>query len=239
MRTLKAIAALLHYPEEELVEEADLLREALAGEGLLDRDELAAVGAFLDELCARELIDVQARYVETFDRGRARSLYLFEHVHGESRDRGQAMVELSHVYRRHGYAISARELPDYLPLYLEFLSMLPLPAALEKLAEIGELVQHLHAQLAGRRSAYAALLAPLLRMAGFASDDAGLREQAAAEPADDTPAALDAAWMETPVIFGPRDAGACGGTGRGGSEQSVQWHDRRVSTKNAQSRGGE
>lgn len=239
MRTLKAIAALLHYPEEELVEQADLLREALAEEGLLERNELAAAGAFLDELCALELIDLQARYVETFDRGRARSLYLFEHVHGESRDRGQAMVELSHVYRRHGYAISARELPDYLPLYLEFLSMLPLPAALEKLGEIGALVQHLHAQLAERRNPYAALLVPLLRMAGLPSDDAGLREQAAAQPPDDTPAALDAAWMETPVTFGAGEAGGCGAGAPGARAQPVQWHDRHAATRNAQSRGGE
>lgn len=240
MRTLKVIAALLHYPDEALAEHVDVLLQALAAEGLLEPGELAAIGALLDELRGQELIDVQARYVETFDRGRARSLYLFEHVHGESRDRGQAMVELSHIYRQHGYAISARELPDYLPLYLEFLSMLPPPVALEKLAEIGDLVQHLHAQLAERRDTYAALLAPLLRLAGFASDDVGLRERIAAEPPDDTPAALDAVWMEAPVSFGAQGAAGCaGGSGGRPPAQPIEWRNRRVSTQPAKRRGGQ
>src|SRR5690606_22756321 len=72
--------------------------------------------------CGGDLVDVQARYSELFDKGRALSLLLFEHVHGESRDRGQAMVDLMAQYEAAGFAIGVRELPDYIPLYLEFLA---------------------------------------------------------------------------------------------------------------------
>lgn len=228
MRIFKVIATLLHYPDEALWRHAGQLRQALAEGAVLSAAEQDAFDAFLDDLIGQDPIDAQARHVETFDRGRARSLYLFEHVYGESRDRGQAMVELNRLYRRHGYAISARELPDYLPLYLEFLSRLPSGEALERLAEIGGLVQHLHAQLTERGNSHAVLLAPLLRLCGLDGDDPLLRERIAAEAPDDTPAALDAAWMEAPVTFGATDGAGCG-AGQRSVEQSIQWRDRRVS----------
>ena len=238
MRTFQVIAALLHYPDEALWQHVDPLREILAEEAVLSAAEMRAVDAFLDDLVAHDPIDAQARYVETFDRGRARSLHLFEHVYGESRDRGQAMVELSRLYRRHGYTISARELPDYLPLYLEFLSRLPSNEALERLHEIGALVQHLHAQLADRHNVHAVLLEPLLRLCGLRCDDPLLRERIAAEAPDDTPAALDATWLEAPVSFGAYDVTDCGG-GHRPAEQSIQWQDRRASGDPLQHGGGE
>lgn len=239
MQTFQVIAALLHYPDEALWRHTDQLRQTLAEEAVLSAAERDAFDAFLDDLVGYDPIDAQARYVETFDRGRARSLYLFEHVYGESRDRGQAMVELSRLYRRHGYAISARELPDYLPLYLEFLSRLPLGEAIERLTEIGGLVQHLHAQLSERHNSHAVVLEPLLRLCGLADDDPLLRERIAAEAPDDTPAALDAVWMEAPVTFGALDKGGCGGGGHQPAEQPVQWRDPRAPGKPAQHGGGE
>lgn len=65
-------------------------------------------------------LDARAQYSELFDRGRATSLLLFEHVHGESRDRGRAMVDLLAQYEQHGLQLNSRELPDHLPLYLEY-----------------------------------------------------------------------------------------------------------------------
>ncbi|MBZ0071756.1 MAG: nitrate reductase molybdenum cofactor assembly chaperone [Thiohalobacteraceae bacterium] len=228
MRIFQIIATLLHYPDESLWRHVEPLRQALTEEAVLNAAEQDALDGFLDDLIGHDLIDAQARHVDTFDRGRARSLYLFEHVYGESRDRGQAMVELNRLYRRHGYVISARELPDYLPLYLEFLSRLPPGEALERLGEIGGLVQHLYAQLVERRNRHAVLLEPLLRLCGLDGNDPLLHERIAAEVPDDTPAALDAVWMEAPVTFGTADGTGCS-AGQRPVEQSIQWRDRRVS----------
>lgn len=219
MLTLKVLAALLHYPGEELQTHSDELVAALAEDGLLQTAERDAVDRFIDRLCKNDLLEAQAAYVETFDRGRSRSLYLFEHVHGESRDRGEAMVELLRVYRRAGFDISVAELPDYVPLFLEFLSTLPAEQALAWLEETGHLLQMLHARLAGRANPYAVLLEPLVRLAGLDPHDVELSEQVAAEKPDDTRQALDSVWMEEPVTFGP-EGGSCGA---GGARQdSVQ-----------------
>lgn len=132
----RLLALLLDYPRAELREESlglhALIRTCELPEAL--RDDLAAL---LNELCQGDLLDVQARYDGLFERGRSVSLLLFEHVHGESRDRGQAMVDLLDRYTGAGLQIDVPELPDYLPLYLEYLSLLPFAAASEELAESG------------------------------------------------------------------------------------------------------
>jgi len=209
MLTLKILATLLHYPEPMLQEYSDELIVALDQDNLLRCEEQHAITRFIKQLAASDLLDAQATYVETFDRGRSRSLYLFEHVHGESRDRGEAMVELLQAYREAGYDIAVRELPDYVPLFLEFLSMLPAEQALVWLEQTGHLLQMLHARLTAHDSCYAILLEPLVRLAGMDPHDTGLHEQVAAEKPDDTPQALDQVWMEAPVTFGPEDGGCC------------------------------
>ncbi len=220
MSTLKVIAALLHYPDEALQSHTGELLAALDADGLLKGTRRAAVDGFIERLREQDLLELQAEYVETFDRGRARSLYLYEHVHGESRDRGQAMVELTQVYRVHGFEIAAVELPDYVPLFLEFLSTLPLEEALGWLEDVGHILQLLHARLLERTSPFAVLLEPLVRLAGLSPEEA-VRELVAKEKPDDTPEALDRVWMEAPVTFGPE--GGCG-SARGGDAQPVQRH---------------
>ena len=208
MATLKVLAALLHYPDEALQAHAAELLAALDADGLVRGARRAALRSLVARLRDEELLELQSEYVETFDRGRSRSLYLFEHVYGESRDRGQAMVELIGAYREHGLEIAAAELPDYLPLFLEFLSRMPVADALGWLEEIGPVLQLLHARLAARPSPYAVVLEPLVRLAGLAPE-AKVDEQVAAETPDDTPEALDRVWMESPVSFGgPEDS--CG-----------------------------
>lgn len=219
MSTLKVLAALLHYPDEVLQGAAAELATALDADGLLGGARRLAVHRFIERLRASDLLEFQAEYVETFDRGRSRSLYIYEHLHGESRDRGQAMVELKHLYHAHGFAIRGPELPDYLPLFLEFLSTLPLEEALGWLEQVGEVLQLLHARLAGRASPYAALLEPLARLGGERAGEAGVRARVAQERPDDTPAALDRAWMEAPVTFGPTDGARAG-------VQPVRWMPR-------------
>ena len=134
----RLLALLLDYPRAELREESlglhALIRTCELPEAL--RDGLAAL---LNELCQGDLLDVQARYDGLFERGRSVSL-LFEHVHGESRDRGQAMVDLLDRYTGAGLQIDVPELPDYLPLYLEYLSLLPFAAASEGLAEVAHIL---------------------------------------------------------------------------------------------------
>ncbi|HSH43677.1 MAG TPA: nitrate reductase molybdenum cofactor assembly chaperone [Arenicellales bacterium] len=226
MSTLKVLAALLHYPDEQLQAHADELVAALDAEGLVRGRRRAAIVGFIERLRSDDLLERQAEYVETFDRGRSRSLHLYEHVHGESRDRGQAMVELNRVYREHGFEIAGAELPDYLPLFLEFLSTLPMEDAVGWLEEVGPILQPLHARLAERDSVYTVLVEPLVRLAGLTADES-LREEIAKEAPDDTPEALDRVWMEAPVTFGPE-----GGCDMGGqhTEQTIQWHRRSQSS---------
>src|SRR5690606_34727574 len=134
-RTFKVLSALLCYPDEGLQEAAGELAEALDAEALLAPAERARIRKFCDELAKSDLMDAQEHYVDLFDRTRALSLHLFEHVHGESRDRGSAMVSLIERYQEAGLAVAAQELPDYLPLFLEFLSLLPREESITMLAE--------------------------------------------------------------------------------------------------------
>ena len=136
-KTLKVLSALLCYPQAESHAALAEMAAALEQEQLLPERERRALHAFIERLARTELMELQEQYVATFDRGRALSLHLFEHIHGESRDRGQAMVNLLEAYRQHGFALNARELPDYLPLFLEYLSVLPSAQAAEELAQPG------------------------------------------------------------------------------------------------------
>lgn len=136
MISLKVIARLLDYPEQVLFDHQQALIEALEPASELDLHHSAQLILFICRLCARPLLDVQADYCELFDRGRATSLLLFEHVHGESRDRGQAMVDLMAQYRAAGLEIDSRELPDFLPLYLEYLASRSAAQAREGLQDI-------------------------------------------------------------------------------------------------------
>jgi len=206
MQTFKVIAALLHYPDAALQAASDELIAALDEEGLLGPQTRERIVALIRELGAEDLLLAQERYVDTFDRGRARSLYLFEHVHGDSRDRGPAMVELQQEYEARGFAIDCVELPDYVPMFLEFCSTLPPEEAIGWLEQVGHLLELLHARLARHDSRYAVLLEPLLVLADRPINDEALREQVANEERDDTPEALDSVWMEEPVTFGPGES---------------------------------
>src|SRR3546814_637451 len=91
----------------------------------LQPDRLVVLEPLLGYLGEGDLIDLQENYVATFDRRAAHSLHLFEHIHGESRDRGQALIDLRQEYINHGLLPDTNELPDYIPLFLEFLGQIP------------------------------------------------------------------------------------------------------------------
>ena len=124
-QTFKVLSALLSYPTPEMKAAAPEMRAVLDSEGLLPDKQRASVERLIGEIETRDIYDLQERYVLLFDRTRSLSLHLFEHVYGESRDRGSAMVDLAQAYEQHGLMIAANELPDFLPLFLEFLSALP------------------------------------------------------------------------------------------------------------------
>lgn len=210
MKILKAIALLLHYPDGSVSEHADELTALLLEEQRLASATRDALLDFIKTQREHDLLDLQAEYVALFDRGRALSLHLFEHVHGESRDRGQAMVQLLNVYRENGFDISANELPDYVPLFLEFCSLLPEAEAQNWLLETEHLLQTLHGRLEERENPYAVLFRALLELGGLEAADEQLRHRIHSEQRDDTPQALDKVWAEEPVVFGPAGSG-CGG----------------------------
>lgn len=196
--TLRALAALLAYPDGELraalPEIADALRAA-RGLDAQRRDELLALAG---ELGRGEQLDAEARYVELFDRGRSTSLNLFEHVHGDGRERGSAMLELRERYRRIGLEQSGHELPDHLPVLLEYLSCCEPAETPALLGECAHVLRKLGNALARRGSRYAAVPAALLALAG----EEGLDPQAPVPPPED----IDKSWEERPAFEPPAGA---------------------------------
>lgn len=201
MIELVVISRLLEYPDAALWQHQGELFDVLSESEKLEPADAQALGIFLRDLTAQDLLDAQAAYSELFDRGRATSLLLFEHVHGESRDRGQAMVDLLNQYEQHGLVLDSRELPDHLPLYLEYLAQLPESEAIGGLQDIAPIMALLCARLQQRESRYAVLFEQLLKLANSAVDEAKVAEKIADEARDDTPQALDAVWEEEQVKF--------------------------------------
>jgi nitrate reductase molybdenum cofactor assembly chaperone NarJ/NarW len=209
-RTFKALSALLSYPTAELQAAAGELRAVIAGDPALPPATAAAVDRLIGEIAAVDLYDLQERYVLLFDRTRSLSLHLFEHVHGESRDRGQAMIDLKAMYERHDLAIGAGELPDFLPLFLEFLSTLPLAEARDLLAQPAHILSALAERLRKRRSPYEAVfraLGALTAVRPKESEVSALLQLPDPDAGD--LAALDAAWEDEPVRFGPSAGDGC------------------------------
>ncbi|HEX2829190.1 MAG TPA: nitrate reductase molybdenum cofactor assembly chaperone [Burkholderiales bacterium] len=189
-RTLRVLARLLGYPDAELLAHLDDLREALASERALGAARTAELEALIETLSRADALDSEAEYVQLFDRGRATSLHLFEHVHGDSRDRGPAMIDLAGTYEKAGLLLAPGELPDYLPVVLEFVSTQPQREARAFLGETAHLLNSIFSALRERGSAYASVLGALLELAG--------EKAQAVKITPDEP--LDAAWVE-PAAF--------------------------------------
>ena len=221
MQILKVISLLLDYPSQLVIDARDELAEAIAATRVISPEQRSAVQALLNELTTAELLDTQENYVSQFNRGRHFSLLLFEHVHGESRDRGQAMVDLMAQYENDGFNIDVKELPDYIPLYLEYLSYCDEPTARAGLADVEHLLALLAARLEEQKSPYAACFTALLQIAGFEPElaVAEVREQVSKEVYDDSLEALDALWEEEAVTFMAGDQAASCGVSNGSTAQ--------------------
>ncbi|MFL1403884.1 nitrate reductase molybdenum cofactor assembly chaperone [Marinobacter sp. M1N3S26] len=209
MQLLKVMARLLEYPTEELQASKDALVAAVLEDSWLPGQNKAQLLRCVDMLCDGDLLDRQEDYVGIFDKGRATSLLLFEHVHGESRDRGQAMVDLMEQYRANGLEIDARELPDYLPLFLEYLSTRPGDEIRNWLEDIHHILGLLGERLYQRESLYHVVMDSLLVLSGREVNRQELAGIVATEERDDTPEALDKVWEEEMVKFVDDQGSSC------------------------------
>lgn len=205
--TLRALARLLAYPDASLRSQLGHIASAIEEEGALPAARRAELNALVHELLRMDAIEAESRYVETFDRGRATSLHLFEHVHGDSRDRGPAMIDLAQTYDKAGLQMAPDELPDHLGVVLEFASTQPAEIAAEFIGELAHIVSAVFSALLKRESPYASVLAAVLELAGQAAQPVPF---AADEPIDDS-------WQEPE----PFDGCSSRGQSRPGEAQPI------------------
>ena len=189
--SLRVLARLLAYPDAALQQDLPDLDAALQSEHCLTPTRQIELLALIMLLQNGTRLDNEAHYVEVFDRGRATSLHLFEHVHGDSRERGPAMIDLTQTYEKAGLFLAAGEMPDYLPVLLEFASTQPPQEARALLAEMAHIFNAIFQALQQRQSAYASVLGALLELSGEKARAVKLAPEEA----------LDAAWEE-PEVFG-------------------------------------
>ncbi len=205
--TLRVLARLLSYPDAALRSQLREMRHALDAEAALGGERRKELHALMAALLTSQAMDSEATYVELFDRGRGTALHLFEHVHGDSRERGPAMVGLIKTYEEAGLMLAPGELPDHLGVALEFASTQAPPQAVEFLREVAHILQVIFAALLKRESAYAAVLGALLDLAGVAAQAVKLPQEEG----------LDESWAE-PLAF---DACSTQGQARPGQPQPI------------------
>src|SRR6516164_11500938 len=195
MIVLRALGALLSYPREEVRQALPEIADAISTSQLIGPRQRRDLLTVIDELRTGDLLEAEERYVELFDRGRAASLHLFEHLHGEDRDRGQAMVDLKRLYEQAGFELTARELPDYLPVVLEYLSCRDIREARELLGDCAHILRRIGESLIARGSSYAAVLQALLIIAGEDPIDVATVPRVAERNQN-----LDRDWFEQPAF---------------------------------------
>ena len=205
--TLRILAALLTYPDAALRGHLPEMAQLLSQDGALNRARTTELLSLCGLLQRGDPLEVESDYVELFDRGRATSLHLFEHVHGDSRDRGPAMIDLGQTYESAGLVLAEGELPDYLPAVLEYVSTQPASQARAFLGEIAHILKGIFGALKARETAYASVLGALLEMAGEKAE--------AVAPAPEPP--IDESWAE-PVVF---DGCSTQGQARPGQPQPI------------------
>jgi nitrate reductase delta subunit len=211
MKTFKVLGLLMSYPRPEWIAYLDEFQPTLVEEGFLPGKQLKAVQGFIEKLKSTDLFSLQEEYVSIFDRGRSHSLHLFEHIHGESRDRGQAMVNLSDAYEEKGFYIDQAELPDYIPLFLEFLSLCSQDEAVALLGEPIDIMATIATRLHKRDSSYAVLFDALVALSKVKPSQEKIQEVLAQPMEDDSLEALDKEWEEAAAFAGQPDQSGCGG----------------------------
>ncbi len=216
--SLRALARLIAYPDAQLRSELDALLQVLDDEDAVPAPRRAELRTLAVNLQRQDPLEVEARYVETFDRGRATSLHLFEHVHGDSRDRGPAMIDLVQTYEKAGLYLGPEELPDHLGVVLEFASTQPPALAKAFLGEMAHILNAIFSALLKRESPYAAVIAAVLELAGQ-------KAQAVAIPVEES---MDEAWAEPEAFDG------CSTRGQNRPDQAQPIHIVRKNTTPSQ-----
>ena len=204
---LRALGALLTYPRPELVAALPEVAAVLDRGADLPAAERSGLAALVGDMQRTDALELEERYVGLFDRGRATSLNLFEHLHGDSRDRGPAMVALMDVYARAGFRMATKELPDFLPVVLEYLSCRDRAEVRAMLADCAHILRGIGETLLARDSRYAAVFAALLAIAGEPGLDRSRVAKGSQEPT------FDDDWAEQPAFATPAaDASTRGST---------------------------
>jgi len=214
---LKVLGALLAYPDDPMIAALPEMQALIEADNRLPSKLKEELKQLVSNLADGDLLLCQEHYVDTFDRGRATSLHLFEHVHGESRDRGMAMIDLQTMYERAGLVLKPGELADYLPVVLEYLSTQAETDGSDMLADCAHILRKVGDALAGRGSRYSAVFAALLALA----NEPGLSPAEKRQPIREEKS-LDEEWAEEPVVFGPEARPGC----HAGQKQSAVIHFR-------------
>ncbi len=189
--TLRVLARLLSYPDAALRAHLGEMRDALRAEQALSAPRLAEIEALIASIERQSAIDAEADYVQLFDSGRSTSLHLFEHVHGDSRDRGPAMIDLVRTYEQAGLFLGEGQMPDHLPVVLEYASTQPPREARAFLAEIAHILNVILAALAKRASRYASVPGALIELAGETARTVAVPDDVPIDEAWDEPLAFD------------------------------------------------
>lgn len=203
MQTLKVLAILLSYPDEAVCKSADDLVEVLKQENLLPKKTLKNLLGFIEDYKNKNFFELQERFVATFDRSRGHCLNLFEHIHGESKDRGQAMVDLIDVYSQKGLFIDKKELPDYLPLFLEYLSLCSAKEAKDSLGDIIDIIAVIGGHLTKNKSPYKVIFNALEDLSKVKANKFKVAESVQNAPKEpETLDELDELWQEQEAFSG-------------------------------------
>ena len=202
IKILSLLSRLIDYPTEQLFSHHQDIVEFIQHDKFLDDEQRNGLLAFVEQRFSGDLLDWQSEYDGLFERGRMLSLLLYEHIHGESRDRGQAMVDLLKQYRAAGLDIGVHELPDYIPLFVEFASTQGEENAKGWLQDVAPILALLAVRLQKRDSNYAALFTSLLHISAASIDMQDIALQVKNEKRDDTKKAMDKVWEEEAVTFG-------------------------------------
>lgn len=225
MKTLKVLGALITYPSREMVQALPECLEILERESWVDDTSLRQLRGLTEWMGSQDILDLQEEYVALFDRTPSLSLHLFEHVHGDSRDRGQALVDLTSLYQQKQLAIAAPETPDYLPMFLEYLSLVDAEDSRQMLGDAINVIAAIGARLKQRQTPYAAVFRALERAAASKPDrkavEAALREASGAERSLED---IDAAWEEQFAFDNSMPDSGCpkAAAPRPGPQQDVQ-----------------
>lgn len=198
IKTYKVLSLLLSYPNDELQEFLLHVEKELREESLLREDQLRGLAEFCKRFGQLDLTDWQEEYVQLFDYSRSVSLHIFEHIKGDSRDRGQAMVNLMEFYKENGMHLNTRELPDYIPAFLEFLSSLPLEKSAGLLGETVHVMDRINEALSESGNLYSSIFQSIISLSARQPDKTITREMIKNEK----PLDLDAEYEEEPVTFG-------------------------------------